>query len=183
MNLPPEIARLAHNKKALAGIGGVAVLGLYMHSRSKATGTAAQSASGGAATTSTGAGASSSGGVADGSSGPTTYPNTYGTDLATALGNIDSQYAGQVQQFNSQLGTDSSALSALQSQVNALPANPAPVPVSAGNPKVKTITVKKGQTQAQLDKLYGISYSTLQSLNPALQKKGAKIKAGQKVVV
>lgn len=180
MNLPPQLEELLHNKKALYGVGAVAGVALLARARAKKTGSTAQAATGGAATTSTGAGAASSGGVADGSSGPTTYPNTYGTDLATALGNIDSQYAGQVADFNSQLGTNASALAALQTTVNALPANPAPVPV---NPKVKTITVKKGQTQAQLDKSYGISYDTLKSLNPALQKKGAKISAGQKIVV
>lgn len=190
MNLPPDVVKILHNKAAVAGVGGVAALGLYVaHKNKTSTGSTASSSSAAPSST-TAAGQTSSGGVADGSAGPTTYPNTYGTDLATALGNIDSQYAGQVQQFNSQLGTTDAALTALQTQVSGLNqkapgggSTGAPVTAPASNSKTSTITVQKGETQAQVIKKAGINYATLLKLNPGVKLQGGKIKAGQKLNV
>lgn len=172
MNIPPELSKLAHNKAALGGLGAAAVLGLYIKHRSGKT----SLSSGSTASTGSTAPAAASGGVADGSSGSTTYPNTYGTDLATALGNIDSQYAGQVSQFNDQLG-------AVQSSLTTLTAAGAGVGTGVASATPRYITVNKGETQKDIDSAAGISYATLTKLNPELAVKGAKVKAGQKIRV
>lgn len=52
--------------------------------------------------------------VGAGGSAAATYPNTSSTDLATAVGDMDSRYAEQVAGFSTQLGTDHEALTALQ---------------------------------------------------------------------
>ena len=42
MNLPPQIAQLAHNKWALGGVAGAVGLGLYVHHRNAAAGVGAK---------------------------------------------------------------------------------------------------------------------------------------------
>ena len=140
-----------------------------------AAGVGAPSSSGGAGTSSGSGGGASSGGVADGSGGSTTYPNTYSTDLATALGNIDSQYAGQVQQFQQQLGSVQNSLSTITAAGAGVGTGVASTP--------RYITVQKGETQKDIIQAAGIPYSQLTKLNPSLAAKGSKVKAGQQVRV
>lgn len=142
------------NKWAVAGAVGAAGLGgiaLLRRGHGAAAGDTA--AAGDASTTSAGAG------------GQGQFPNTYQTDLATAVGNLDSRYAGEVADFAGQLGTTGAAvatltstqtkqaadLAAVQAKVNAIKV-PAPVkkkpapkkkPVKKKAPAKKKPAVKK----------------------------------------
>lgn len=171
MNLPPAIAKLAHNKAAMAGLGGAVLLGVVVHSRNKSTPTSSKSATAG----------NTSGSAAPGSDGSgvaTTYPNTAPTDLATAVGNLDSKYADQVKTFQGQLGTDEAALTALQTSETGLAGA-----VASLKPSKSTYTVKKGDTQVAIAKRYGTTVHALEALNPAIQPKGSQVKTGMKLLL
>jgi LysM repeat protein len=104
-----QLQAFTHNKKALAGAGIAAGLGVFVLLKRRS------SSSSGSGTSST---------AADSGSTPyvpaSTYPNSYGTDLAGALGNMDSQYATAVQGFQSQLLGVQSALASLQTSGSAV---------------------------------------------------------------
>jgi len=87
------------NKPAMAGVGAAAAIGGYVLYRRKQT---------------TGSTSSPSTSTTTPYTTASTYPNTYGTDVASALGGLDSQYAGQMQGFQAQLGDVQTALAALQ---------------------------------------------------------------------
>jgi hypothetical protein len=111
--LGAQFSDLFHNRKAMYGVAAAAGVGLIVLWRRKSSG--GTSAGGSVATT----GSASS---TDGTYQPylsSAYPNTYGTDLASALGNIDSQYAASLQQYQQQLTSVQQALGSLQSTGNA----------------------------------------------------------------
>lgn len=96
-----RIRGMASNKWAMAGLVGAAGLGAVALTRRNSGPDPG------------GDGVEEAGGASIGA-GPVTYPNTYETDLAAALGDIDSRYADAVGEFAGQLGTDQDALEALQ---------------------------------------------------------------------
>lgn len=171
--MPAALAGLAHNKPVLLGAGAAAALGLYAHSKSKASGSASTAAAAGS--TNAAGDPSLSGGALG------TYPNSAPTDIATALGNIDSQYADQVKGFTGQLGTDEAALKALQAQDTGLAAAVAGLTPKPSSAAAKSYTVKKGDTQAKIAARYHTSVHALQALNPAIQSKGSKVHVGEKL--
>ena len=110
-----DVKALLHNKKALYGVGGAAALGgVALYRRKKATGSTSSSTTAPA----------DSGGTSSQQQyqQPGTYPNTYSTDLAGALGNMDSQYASAVQGYQSQLTGVQTALASLQGSGGAVTA-------------------------------------------------------------
>lgn len=138
---------LRGNKWAMAGAAGAAGLGgIALLRRGHGAAASGTAAAGDASTTSAGAG------------GQGQFPNTYQTDLATAVGNLDARYAGEVADFAGQLGTTSTAvatltstqtkqaadLAAVQAKVNAIKV-PAPVKKkpAAKKPVKKKAPVKK----------------------------------------
>lgn len=107
MGIGDQLKELTKNKMAMLGVGAAAVLGLVVLARRSSSG-----GSGGlAGTTDSGATPYQQ---------PGTYPNTYGTDLASALGNLDSQYAQQLDAFSGQLTSVQSALASLQTSGSAV---------------------------------------------------------------
>lgn len=143
MQLPPALAALAHNRPALIGVLGAAGLGgvALIRRRKAAAGNTptAQTAAAGAAASGDGT-AIGAGGVGAG-----TFPNTYQTDLATALGDLDSKYAGQVATYAAQLGTDEDALSKLSatSAAQAKSLTALNTRVADQNKKIASLTAKK----------------------------------------
>lgn len=88
-------------------------------------------------------------------------------------------------------GTSTSAdQSIIQTALGALGPTPTPAPLqtvvqtptsTTSTPKgTVSYTVQKGDTQAKLNKEFGIH---IEALNPTLNHKGSKIKVGQKVIV
>jgi hypothetical protein len=120
-----QLQALLHNKKALYGMGGAAALGgIALYRRKKATGTGTSSGTS-SSTPYTPAG---------------TYPNTYGTDLASALGNLDQGYSAQLQDYKGQLSQVQTALAGLQTSGAAVTApdtanyHPSYTPTQSGTP-------------------------------------------------
>jgi len=120
VQIPANVQAILRNKWALAGVGVAAGAGLLTLARRKgdpqANSTAEDNASMGA--------------------GSAQFPDSGMTDLATALGDIDSRYAEQVGIFRGQLATDHAALLAMQKQLQkpAAPAKPKPAPAKTAGP-------------------------------------------------
>ena len=113
MAFADQLKQLTHNKKAMLGIGGAGAVGLFVLYKRKAS-TGSTSTSG--TTASTTDGTSSTVPYTSAS----TYPNTYSTDLASALGNMDSNYASAVQGYQQQLTSVQSALASLNGSGGAV---------------------------------------------------------------
>ncbi len=96
-----RVRALAGNRWAMAGLAGAAGLGVYALVRRGGS-------SGGASAP------AASSGEAAAFTAPSTYPNSYATDLAAAVGELDSRYAEDLAEFSGQLGSDIDALEAMQ---------------------------------------------------------------------
>ena len=158
--LPAGLAKFTHGKPALYGAGALGLGGIWLYRRNHAA----------AGTAPTAAAAQTGGDLASGTAG---FPNTYQSDLANALGDLDSKYADQVAAFQGQLADEQTQIGKLSGPTSASTAPIVP----------RQITVGKGQTQKQVIADAGITYAQLLALNPKTKLQGAKIKTGQKLWV
>lgn len=192
-----RLRALRGNRWALAGLAGAAGLGgLALVRRGHAAPGSDTADAGDIASTSAGAG------------GQGQFPNTYQTDLATAVGDLDSRYAESLSDFSGQLGTNAAAVAALTTtttkqaadlasvtkKVSALTTTPKPTTVkkptttkkpasSKTTPKTtwKTITIKRGDTLGAIAKKYHTSVGALAQENKI--KNVNLISAGRKLKV
>lgn len=173
-----RIRALAGNRWAVAGVLGAAGLGAYTLLRGRSSTPAPASSAG------TAGESGSAGGVA----GTGEFPNTYATDVAGAVGNVDGLYAERLAEFQTQLGSDFDALEAMQKKQGAQVADvtksvaalkattkapakvtptPKPKPASSSTAKSgwRTITVKRGDTLGALAARYHTSIGALVKAN------------------
>lgn len=129
-----------------------------------------------------------------------TYPNSYATDVAAAVGSLDSRYAENVAAWQKQTGGTTAALKAAQEKqaktlaqvskdVAALRKIGAPNPPkktpkktgprSGGGSKARSYTVRSGDTLGAIARRYNTSVSALTKANrianPNLIRAGAKL--------
>lgn len=126
-----------------------------------------------------------------------TYPNSYATDVASAVGALDSRYAENVAAWQKSTGSTTAALKAAQARqqktltqvskdVAALRKVGAPAPPKKGGTKTapkkagaRSYTVRKGDTLGAIARRYNTSVSALtranRIANPNLIRAGAKL--------
>lgn len=113
-NLLERLRGLGRNRLALAGAAGAAGLGALTLVRKRKAAT-----KGAAGSDVADVGDASQGmtnGQAEAYTGAGSFPNTYQTDLSTALGDLDSRYADSLATYTAGLGSTDDALKAMQSQ-------------------------------------------------------------------
>lgn len=188
---------LSPRNKAIAAVGVVGAAGLGLLARARGAGLGVD----------TGQAESSAGATGEATyTPPGTYPNTYGTDLASALGEIDSRYAEDLAEFVAGQGTTAAALAAMQKsqgktladinkKVAGLTAPPTKSKLetkpktkdpkkAAAKPKpsaFKTYTIKRGDTLGAIAKHYHTSVGALVKANKIANPN--KIVAGAKLKV
>lgn len=178
---------------AVAGVAGVAGLAFVLSHRGGGASSGSRSSRAG-------------GGTAPGAETETpyavasTYPNTYATDVAAAVGALDSRYAENVAAWQKQTGSTTAALKAAQARqaktlsqvskdVAALRKIGAPAPkkkapkqgggAGSGPKKARSYTVRSGDTLGAIARRYNTSVSAISRANkisnPNLIRAGAKL--------
>lgn len=176
---------------AVAGVGAVALVAFVLsHRGSRSVGSASSRSAG---TTAPAPETETPYAVAS------TYPNTYATDLASALGGLDSRYAENLATWQKQTGSTTDALKAAQAKqqktltqiskdVAALRKVGATAPPKKAVTKaprgskprtVRTYTIRRGDTLGAIAKRYNTSVSAIaranKIANPNVIRAGAKL--------
>lgn len=173
---------------AVAGVAGVAGLAFVLSHRSSRSASSKTSRI--------------SGGTAPASETDTpyavaqTYPNSYATDVASAVGSLDSRYAENLAAWQKSTGSTTAALKAAQTRqqktltqvskdVAALRRIGAPAPPKKAGTKApkkaggRSYTVRKGDTLGAIARRYNVSVGALSKANrianPNVIRAGAKL--------